>query len=577
MTTKKIVKNQRLLLIPLFLVTAFFRFTKLGYSELQGDEVTTVDFTRTEETFTEYLFRQLKGPTQFSLNWVNVKLFGAQSEFSLRFPYAVAGTLFVLVLFIFVRELLGFWPAYWAAWLAALNGFFIGFSRVIQYQSLLHLFGIISLWLFWRALKDKRPRRKLRLVVYSAIWFWLALLSHYDALTFLAFILPLAIFEYLAAKDGQSRRWLVKQAGVFFVLVTTLSLAYYLPFFLHPHFGDKTSGYLEKRVFGGGLMPRTDVSWQLSSMYSPPLYIIFLIALAFLAVYIARPREFKVSLAGVKLPEKLLKAGIALGTLLAPAALIFSFYPIKPRTATVLFGLSTVGVAVSCLLAAGRKINKEELVLRAVSLWFLATTFVYVVLMRDPRSHIYTAYIPAFILAGYAAARVVERVRVKLTGVLVIILILTAVFEYRAFLEAAPEHPFAEKMFLGRVMFAIDENRKIQGVFGFPHFRGWEEINTLYESGCLVGDYRSNEKNSITSYYLGEDQTEELYPVNYVLVAAPVSWSFVNIAEPPAGEVKYDLRYRIFVNGQPLTYVYSQKDVTIPPAGCPEGDIRLIR
>jgi len=106
------------------------------------------------------------------------------------------------------------------------------------------------------------------------------------------------------------------------------------------------------------------------------------------------------------------------------------------------------------------------------------------------------------------------------------------------FVDKSPEYPWWDKDFLGSPVYRIKRVRheKIEGVFGFNNYRAWEQIADLYERGCLVGSYNSNEKDAITYFYLRQHQKQgglwELQTTevdNLVVVPGPHSWVYTGL------------------------------------------------
>ena len=135
------------MLLVLVGLAAFYRFTFLGYSEFQGDEsLVTWATARAIMGEDDILFQHGKSPAEVVLPATYWVLDGRLNEASARFPFALAGLTAVLGGFLLGRS---FWEervGLIAAFLFAVNGYFIGFSRVVQYQSLVVLMGVRVCW-----------------------------------------------------------------------------------------------------------------------------------------------------------------------------------------------------------------------------------------------------------------------------------------------------------------------------------------------------------------------------------------------------------------------------------------------
>lgn len=234
-STKVFVKNNRIevvVLTFLIIISFFLRFTQIGYSDFYGDEAKTLYWNKTVPA-TQFLLNQRKGPVQFMAAWFMEKVSGGFEEGIIRLPFAFAGFLAVPVLYILIRRKFGVLVAFVATFLFSTNGFYIAFSRTVQYQSFLILFGLLALLFTDLYVSGKE---KLYLVL-SGTFLGLAFLSHYDAIFFVVPIL------FLLKDDFRSRNiWL------FFVPVAFLTLFFYIPYVVGGYFEEYTMGYLERRL-----------------------------------------------------------------------------------------------------------------------------------------------------------------------------------------------------------------------------------------------------------------------------------------------------------------------------------------
>lgn len=257
------IKKEFLLLGLLLFFSAFIRFYQLGYSHFYGDEIKTL-YLRKDVSALNFLMDQRKGPGQFMLSWVAEKVSGGYSEFWIRFPYAVAGTLLVLVFYLFVKQNFGINVGMFSAILFSLNGFYIAFSRTAQYQVLYMLFGFLCLVFA----KKYVTKNQFWLLLVSAVCFALSLLCHYDALFFL---LPLFFIT--------SKKSFLKTV----FLGLSISLLFYIPNIYLGFFETNTFGYISMRLVGENYLKNNSLYTML--VYSPfYLYLISLFGLFWVAV-----------------------------------------------------------------------------------------------------------------------------------------------------------------------------------------------------------------------------------------------------------------------------------------------------
>ena len=145
--------------------------------------------------------------------------FLGRSEFFLRLPFVIAGTLFCWVMFLWIRKVAGTG----AAWIALLMFLFapslITISAEIRQYSFLFLFCATSLYSFERALEN--DRNSVRWIAFSAAALYMALLTHYSAMIFAAALGIYALLSLLHKKRPAklTAAWIIGQIGALAVCV----------------------------------------------------------------------------------------------------------------------------------------------------------------------------------------------------------------------------------------------------------------------------------------------------------------------------------------------------------------------
>lgn len=224
------IKKAAIPTLFLAFVTMWLRLVYLGYSDYQGDETKAMYRPESGQNMYEFLMDQRKGPLQFFVTAAMESVTdGYTNEFLLRLPFALAGALSVLVFYKFVKLNFGKDIAYVAAFLFSVNGFFVAFSRIVQYQSFTILFFLLALYLFSLAVENTKWKFS---GWYLGAAFWgLSALAHYDAV----FILPFVVYLYV--------KWFKKYSEVnikdkvlvtvYAALITVLIMStFYVPFIL---------------------------------------------------------------------------------------------------------------------------------------------------------------------------------------------------------------------------------------------------------------------------------------------------------------------------------------------------------
>ena len=142
--------------IPTF-VAFLLRFINLGYSDYQGDEIKAFFLPISGQNAFEFLLDQRKGPVQFLIT-AFLKIFNPSydNQLLMRLPFALAGTLAVYFFYKLINIHFGKKIAFYSSFFIATNGFFIAFSRIVQYQSFVIFFAILALYCFTLAITKEK-------------------------------------------------------------------------------------------------------------------------------------------------------------------------------------------------------------------------------------------------------------------------------------------------------------------------------------------------------------------------------------------------------------------------------------
>lgn len=269
-------------LILILLASAALRLLFLDYSHFQGDEIKAL--YPPGAGFPDLLLSQKKGPVQFLVTLMVRILTGGYVEWQTRLPFSLAALLSVYILYRLVHEEFGRRPALLAAGLVGSCGLLVAFGRIVQYQAFCMLFVLLTAHLLFRMLRRGDPR----LLYPGLVCYGLALLTHYDALTFaptLVLLLALA-----ARRPARSTRPYVVHLAVASALALGLVSLFYLPYLFQPGF-SLVGDYLLHRVASGQGMRTFTATRDLLGLYLPPFYLIFTIPLLVIgAVTVLRRR-----------------------------------------------------------------------------------------------------------------------------------------------------------------------------------------------------------------------------------------------------------------------------------------------
>jgi 4-amino-4-deoxy-L-arabinose transferase-like glycosyltransferase len=541
-----------LLIVIIFLAfivfSVFIRIQGLGYSNFQGDEVNPMDFVYgMDHGVLDYFMHQKRGPVQYSINMLNVALFDYHNEAQIRLPFLIFGILALYTIYKLAEKIIGKTGALVAVVLMAVNGLFIAFSRITQYQSFMYFIIPIGVLVFIQGLEKKNNVK----IIIAGLLMSLAFLAHYDTLSVVPFFIAGFIGRIYREIKTSKEKYLqiIKKYLLPFTLFWTTflipALIYYIPYYTGQGYETETSGYLENRLFGGGFMPRTGITLKLIDMYAPKYYWFFIFLLGVLGLlFMGRKIGFSFSKKNINIKEKIVSGFYMFIVVFFTASSYFSLFPIKPRASTLLVVSSSILICI--ILIFSRKVDWKK---AALASWFLGAFSFYFFIMKDPRTHVYVSMTPLFIIGGYGFFRLYisfsyKIIKTLLLGILIVVLTLTSLFNWVVFADRNPEYPWWDKDYLpGVAAYRIERvrHKKIEGVFGFNNYRGWEQVADLFKKGCLVGSFNSNEKNAITYFYIRKDQGKgakwemEYNTDNLIIVEGPHSWMYIDQEEYPEG------------------------------------------
>ena len=573
------LKDKKAVILALFIVLGIFiRVQELGYSNLQGDEINPLDYIY-EESFVRYIFAQKRGPLQYVINFVNTSLLGYINEAQIRLPYLIFALAAFISVYLLAKKLFGKRAALYALALMSINGLFVAFSRMAQYQAFLFFALTLSGLFFYRYFEEGRRK----LLITSAAVYALCLLAHYDALSMAPFFALFIVKRFL--ENRKELKQLLKDSISFASIALVPNLLFYGAMRFNPYYEKVTSKYLGNRLLHGGVMPRIRDIMPIVSLYIPKHYLLVLLALLTIGLIGLRGQITEIKVWKFRFKRSFAAAGYVALCLILAGATIFSYYPIKPRTSSLLVIGASIGIITILLLSEKVKPSVVGLVG-----WFLFPYCVYFFLIRDPRTHIYTSFLPGFILAGYGVKWLVERgknpkseylnskqilnsnfqnskrfghldfgnsclfripdfvlrifkgyqIRIVpnlLFATFIALLTFESGIIWQMFVDKNPEYPWWNKTALGWPIYKASHNRydKPEGVFGVPYYRGWERFGEGVKNSCLKGSFYSNEKDSISYFYSRVHQVDKDKADNLVLIEGPHSWIFVDAEKEREG------------------------------------------
>ena len=482
-------------LVMILLVAGFFRFASLGYSEFQGDEVKAMmPAARVLAGDPDALvLGRKKGPAEILLPMLPWQLTETTDEASARLPFALAGLATLATLFLLGRKLGGNPAGFAAAGVAALNGLLIAFSRIVQYQAIVLWMSALAVLCAW----EWYERAQTRWVLLAGVFTGIGLLAHYDALAVVPVLAYIALLAFSQMRKAGRRRAWGRDVALGILGMLLVIVPFYGPYLLTPQVGP-TQTYLSERIGEGLLKNRIEDFVAYGVFYCSFLYLALTgaLVLAFMAWRVHNaPALRRVAGARVWVPVLLVLTAVAL--LVWPAGLTIGALDLAPLAWLLIF-LAAILLPPPSPVAQG-------------TLIWLAVTFIgYNFLLADPRTHIYGIFLPWSLLAGAAVAALWNAwkpARWRWAAIALAVAVCFSPFLFDTYLRhdggLSQDRPaLVRALAWAPAPYAGPPTAPTAGIFGLVHHSGWKGIGALYAEGKLAGDFDTNEKLELTSWYV---------------------------------------------------------------------------
>ena len=590
---------------------ALLRLPDIGYAEVQGDEATIMlKAASALQGRTDAIFIHKKGPAEILIATMFYGLEDRASEVLVRLPFAFATLAGLAVVYLLGRSMFSPAAGLIAGLLLGLNGFFIGFSRIVQYQSVVFLMSALAIWCAWRlsqsgrgdpesagasdvdppsseqapislssAAKDGAPAAWIGL---GALFIAIGIMSHYDTVFALP---PVAwlLWRRWRTAGGDGGRFTIGTALarsdvrrlLFAGLGAAVLLAiFFVPLSRHPYFQSTTLDYLiGTRLRGDGDGGLFHNAFQNSATLATFYTSTWLMLLVSILLLVEIGRRLAVP------PKRLLGAGIALAIIAGSMVAL-----LRPEW-TQWGGVNITFPFLLFVAAVGLWIARSDDGWQATWLWFILPFAVYGGLVKSPRTHFHVTFPAWMLLASLplvvwwrvpGADRIVARrgarhVAIGLAGTAVYVFF--AGYAWWAFVQNDVEYRRAYPEGTPPGQWVAYPDLPSSGWFGFPYRAGWKTIGAMYGSGLLHGDYHSNEEEWVTHWYTrGQSRCDDR--PRYLFLAEGVQDNRP-VPEDPGAE-GYVLVAEVTTKGRPRIAVWQREDLAaidpmlpVPAAGNP--------
>ncbi|MBK8798961.1 MAG: glycosyltransferase family 39 protein [Anaerolineales bacterium] len=470
---------------------ALLRAPNLDYSEFQGDEARVM--LRASEVIEGYenaLFAHQKMPGEILVETATYAVTRRMNEAAARLPFTVAGLAALVGVLLLGARLFGAVAGVSAGLLAALTGYFVAFARIVQYQSLVLLAVVLTILVLWRMLDAQRALG--RYLAVAALLMALGVLAHYEAIGILA---PVLFILWRLWRSGVKLTIIARALPLPLLLFAGPVLLFAIPFTQDPTFAAAYAYAVGYRVDAGGFPYNNLVDFfQRASLYNIAYYILWMTALAFIALVGVYRRNLPVWLAWTL-------------TLLAGGGLAFTF--VQPSW-LLIGGVDHTWLFFALVMSTPLFAPKVSPAERLLWWWFGSLAMFSLFVVQRPNSHVYTFFIPWVLLggmvleraAGWAAQRFSPRAA-RGAGLLVggTLMLLFGFYLHRLFVYTGVEvlRLWPEQRPIGYWM-PFDNPPEV-AIFGFPHTSGWKAIGVQYADGELEGNFLTNEKPEVVDWY----------------------------------------------------------------------------
>ena len=494
-------------LVLIVLLAVFLRFGNLGYAEYLGDEAEVVYRTRQVILGNqEELFLQRKGPVQIMMTAAFALGTNSFNELALRFPFALASVLSVVALYLLGASVWNNRIGLIGAGILAIDGIALGFSRLVQYQGVVLLTLVMIVYCLHRmAVETDRPVTSeapdeglsTRYLSLSLLAFGLALLTHYETVL-IALPMAMIIYPQLPRRHNPRLPFFrsnLKELLISAAVVLVLLLVFYVPFVLHPHFGQTYDVYTYERIgFGRGEPFNNIKRYVASSIFYNSVYYVFITAVLWILGSVRILKETLPTRKFLAYVAALLVVTGALMSLLSPASLT-----VDGRALVFLF---FAPVLVLSIPAFSKGYETE----RAVLVWLCANFMAYAFFIRVPGLHYYTMAPAAALVAAVGLDWLSKKggLYVQLGhlgtgrwlgwGVVGLGFIVMAGYLCLAFVRTNPPYAIDFPEHRSDLYWTPQDVIPQGGFFGFPRHSGWKALSVLYRQGELRGTYMSNKK-----------------------------------------------------------------------------------
>ena len=543
-------------LLTLLLVAGFLRLPNLHYSEFQGDE--TRALLRTAEAIQGYrdaLMTHKKGPGEILLPASHYVLVDRINEVTARLPFALLNLTGLLAVFLLGWRMFGPRVGWVAAMFLALDGYFIGFARIVQYQSMVFCLVVLTVLVLYRLVRV--PRRLPNFLTLAALFLGTAMLAHYEGA--LA-VIPGLFLLFMLWRRGVALAALGRALIAPVLVGGAILAAFYVPFVLNPAFAVTYAYITVNRI--GTTFPYNNLAdfFGRTTLYNTTYALLLWIALTVAGVAVVYARH---------LPRG---AAWAAGLLVAGGMAVSLAQP----TWLTLGGQDQTWGFFALVMLSVWLMPRLRLEERTVWLWFGAPMLFMLFFTLTPNTHVYgfimgwSLVIGWVVSAGYTAlAARLGSGRTRALGSALAAGLILLFGNYATWYFVLTDLEVLRNWRTLRpagywVTYDMPTNMSI---FGFPLRNGWKAVGALTADGVLDAPFALHGKEPVADWYtrgLGYCPRDHEYYLWHESVE-PLEQGYNTVIRQQIEEQGYQLFGEITVNDQPRLAIYKRSDAPLTP------------
>jgi hypothetical protein len=368
-----------------------------------------------------------------------------------------------------------------AAGLMALNGFMIGFSRIVQYQQMTIWMSLLALLCTW----EWRKAGQIRWAVLTGLFLGVGVLFHYDTLL----VVPALI--YLIASKPKFSGLDFKSVAITAVIMLAVVILFIVPFAENPQ-ASFTANYVGGRI-GKTLLNNNLFNFFRYTIFYNSFYYVVITGLLLLGLLTGAANSIKQLPAAIRYSALVIVVIAIVCLSIVPNAFYISGLDLD--LAFLPFALLFLGAFLSPSSTVGQK---------TIIIWLAVSFLGYNFIVSDPRTHYYTIS-PAWVMLAAVSVDWLWRKLASINNYLPVavaffLALLFGGYLYFAFLrqdiEFWEDWPDSQP-----ALYWTPYTTKPRHHFGFVHKYGWKAAGGLYASGLLEGRYATNSASGIDRWY----------------------------------------------------------------------------